>query len=237
MAEGAEAEGADLAAKGAGPAADVAAGPSADVAAGPDDALFGYIERFAVLVAAGFPPMPARVFVALLVTDSGRLSAAELAAMLRISPAAVSGAVRYLIQLGLVHKERVPGSRRDYYRMPGNMWDDMIRMRHEYQAFSDRFLAHMLTRNIRIEEDLVDQLFNSSEKRLARTLLLLARYGKEDTTQRVLPKLSQETLAEMVGTTRSRVNFFMNKFRKLGLIEYNGGLKVNSSLLSIVLHD
>ena len=114
---------------------------------------------------------------------------------------------------------------------------DMVRMLHEHQAFSDRFLTHMLTRNIRIEEDLVDQLFNSSEKRLARTLLLLARYGKEDTTQRVLPKLSQETLAEMVGTTRSRVNFFMNKFRKLGLIEYNGGLKVNSSLLSIVLHD
>jgi DNA-binding transcriptional regulator GbsR (MarR family) len=95
-----------------------------------EDPLFGYIERFAsVLVSAGFPPMPARVFVALLVTDSGRLSAAELAAMLRISPAAVSGAVRYLIQLGLVHKERVPGSRRDYYRMPGNMWDDLIRMR------------------------------------------------------------------------------------------------------------
>ena len=114
---------------------------------------------------------------------------------------------------------------------------DMVRMLHEHPAFADRFLTHMLTRNIRIEEDLVDQLFNSSEKRLARTLLLLARYGKEDTTQRVLPKLSQETLAEMVGTTRSRVNFFMNKFRKLGLIEYNGGLKVNSSLLSIVLHD
>jgi CRP-like cAMP-binding protein len=113
---------------------------------------------------------------------------------------------------------------------------DMIRMLHEHAAFSDRFIAHMLSRNIRIEEDLVDQLFNSSEKRLARTLLLLARYGKED-TPRVLPKLSQETLAEMVGTTRSRVNFFMNKFRKLGLIEYNGGLKVNSSLLSIVLHD
>jgi len=130
VAEGAEAEGADLAAAGAEPAAGVAAEPAADVAGGPDDALFGYIERFAaVLVAAGFPPMPARVFVALLVTDSGRLSAAELAAMLRISPAAVSGAVRYLIQLGLVHKERVPGSRRDYYRMPGNMWDDLIRMR------------------------------------------------------------------------------------------------------------
>jgi len=113
---------------------------------------------------------------------------------------------------------------------------DMIRMLHEHPEFADRFLAHMLTRNIRIEEDLVDQLFNSSEKRLARTLLLLARYGKED-APRVLPKLSQETLAEMVGTTRSRVNFFVNKFRKLGLIEYNGGLKVNSSLLSIVLHD
>jgi CRP/FNR family transcriptional regulator, cyclic AMP receptor protein len=112
----------------------------------------------------------------------------------------------------------------------------MVRMLHEHPAFSDRFLEHMLMRNIRIEEDLVDQLFNSSEKRLARTLLLLARYGKEE-TPRVLPKLSQETLAEMVGTTRSRVNFFMNKFRKLGLIEYNGGLKVNSSLLSIVLHD
>ena len=113
---------------------------------------------------------------------------------------------------------------------------DMVRMLHEHSEFSDRFIAHMLTRNIRIEEDLVDQLFNSSEKRLARTLLLLARYGRED-TPRVLPKLSQETLAEMVGTTRSRVNFFMNKFRKLGLIEYNGGLKVNSSLLSIVLHE
>jgi CRP/FNR family transcriptional regulator, cyclic AMP receptor protein len=113
----------------------------------------------------------------------------------------------------------------------------MIRMLHAHAEFADRFLAHMLARNIRIEEDLVDQLFNSSEKRLARTLLLLARYGREDTTPRVLPKLSQETLAEMVGTTRSRVNFFMNKFRKLGLIEYNGGLTVNSSLLSIVLHE
>jgi CRP-like cAMP-binding protein len=114
---------------------------------------------------------------------------------------------------------------------------DMLRMLHEHAEFSDRFLVHMLGRNIRIEEDLVDQLFNSSEKRLARTLLLLARYGKEDTSQRALPRLSQETLAEMVGTTRSRVNFFMNKFRKLGFIEYNGGLKVKSSLLSIVLHD
>ena len=114
---------------------------------------------------------------------------------------------------------------------------DMLRMLHSHPNFSDQFIAHMLRRNIRIEEDLVDQLFNSSEKRLARTLLLLARYGKEGTTVRVLPKLSQETLAEIVGTTRSRVNFFMNKFRKLGLIEYNGGLKVNSSLVSVVLHD
>src|SRR5687768_2517041 len=115
--------------------------------------------------------------------------------------------------------------------------DRMVRMLHHHHALSDRFISHMLTRNIRIEEDLIDQLFNSSEKRLARTLLLLARYGKEDTTQRTLPRLSQETLAEMVGTTRSRVNFFMNKFRKLGFLEYNGGIKINSSLLSIVLHD
>jgi CRP-like cAMP-binding protein len=114
---------------------------------------------------------------------------------------------------------------------------EMTRALHERPEFSDRFISHMLVRNIRIEEDLVDQLFNSSEKRLARTLLLLARYGKEGATHRTLPKLSQETLAEMVGTTRSRVNFFMNKFRKLGFIEYNGGLKVNNSLLSIVLHD
>ena len=102
---------------------------------GSQDRLFGYIERFAsVMVAAGMPPMPSRVFVALMVTDAGRLTAAELAGMLRISPAAVSGAVRYLIQLGLVHKERVPGSRRDYYRMPGNMWDDMIRMRDQVMS-------------------------------------------------------------------------------------------------------
>ncbi len=114
---------------------------------------------------------------------------------------------------------------------------DMARALHDRPEFSDRFIAHMLVRNIRIEEDLVDQLFNSSEKRLARTLLLLARYGKEGANHRTLPKLSQETLAEMVGTTRSRVNFFMNKFRKLGFIEYNGGLKINNSLLSIVLHD
>jgi len=108
---------------------------------------------------------------------------------------------------------------------------------HNNVRFSDRFLSHMLERNIRIEEDLVDQLFNSSEKRLARALLLLARYGERETPQRVLPRLSQELLAEMIGTTRSRVNFFMNKFRKLGFIEYNGGLKIDSSLLSVVLHD
>ena len=112
----------------------------------------------------------------------------------------------------------------------------MIRLLHHQHAFSDRFIAHMLARNIRIEEDLVDHLFNSSEKRLARTLLLLARYGKQTTPSR-LPKLSQEVLAEMIGTTRSRVNFFMNKFRKLGFIEYNGGLKINASLISVVLHD
>ena len=114
---------------------------------------------------------------------------------------------------------------------------EMVRLLHDHAEFSDRFISHMLSRNIRIEEDLVDQLFNSSEKRLARALLLLARYGKEDTTGRTLPKLSQETLAEMVGTTRSRVNFFMNKFRKLGFIEYNGGLKIHNSLISIVVHD
>ena len=113
----------------------------------------------------------------------------------------------------------------------------MIQLLHDEPAFSNRFIEFMLSRNIRIEEDLVDQLFNSSEKRLARTLLLLARYGMSDKPQGVLPKLSQETLAEMIGTTRSRVNFFMNKFRKLGLIEYNGGLKINTSLLSVVLHD
>jgi CRP/FNR family transcriptional regulator, cyclic AMP receptor protein len=113
----------------------------------------------------------------------------------------------------------------------------MIRLLHQQHAFSDRFIAHMLARNIRIEEDLVDHLFNSSEKRLARMLLLVARYGKPDRAARVVPKLSQEVLAEMVGTTRSRVNFFMNKFRKLGFIDYNGGLKINTSLLSVVLHD
>jgi CRP/FNR family transcriptional regulator, cyclic AMP receptor protein len=115
----------------------------------------------------------------------------------------------------------------------------MIRLLHKQHAMSDRFISHMLARNIRIEEDLVDQLFNSSEKRLARTLLLLARYGKQDKPARAVPKISQETLAEMIGTTRSRVNFFLNKFKKLGFIEYDGELplKVNSSLLSVVLHD
>jgi CRP/FNR family cyclic AMP-dependent transcriptional regulator len=113
----------------------------------------------------------------------------------------------------------------------------MIRLLHSHRAFSDRFIAHMLLRNARLEADLVDHLFNSSEKRLARTLLLLARYGKENQPQRVLPRISQETLAEMVGTTRSRVNFFMNKFKRLGFIEYSGGLKINSSLLTVVVHD
>ncbi len=115
--------------------------------------------------------------------------------------------------------------------------NEMIRVLHAEHEFSDRFIAYMLVRNIRVEQDLIDQLFNSSEKRLARTLLLLARYGKQDHPQRVLPRVSQETLAEMVGTTRSRVNFFMNKFRKLGFIKYNGGLQINSSLLSAVLHE
>jgi CRP/FNR family cyclic AMP-dependent transcriptional regulator len=114
---------------------------------------------------------------------------------------------------------------------------EMFKVLHEQHELSDRFITFMLARNIRIEEDLIDQLFNSSEKRLARTLLLLARYGKEDQPHGLLPKVSQETLAEMVGTTRSRVNFFMNKFRKLGFIKYNGGLQVNTSLLSVVLHE
>jgi CRP/FNR family cyclic AMP-dependent transcriptional regulator len=115
--------------------------------------------------------------------------------------------------------------------------DEMSRVLHAEHALSDHFITYMLERNIRIEEDLVDQLFNSSEKRLARTLLLLARYGKKDKPQWVLPKISQETLAEMIGTTRSRVNFFMKKFEKLGFIGYEGGLQVNDSLLSVVLHD
>jgi CRP/FNR family transcriptional regulator, cyclic AMP receptor protein len=116
--------------------------------------------------------------------------------------------------------------------------DDMRRLLHEEHEMSDGFIAHLLTRNARIEEDLIDQLFNSAEKRLARTLLLLARYGEDHNhPQRVIPRISQETLAEMVGTTRSRVNFFMNRFKKLGFISTDGGLKVNSSLLTVVLHD
>jgi len=115
----------------------------------------------------------------------------------------------------------------------------MVRLLHRQHAMSDRFISHMLSRNIRIEEDLIDQLFNSSEKRLARALLLLARYGKLDKPVRVVPRVSQATLAEMVGTTRSRVNFFLNKFKRLGFIEYESDLplKINSSLLSVVLHD
>jgi CRP/FNR family transcriptional regulator, cyclic AMP receptor protein len=115
----------------------------------------------------------------------------------------------------------------------------MVGLLHKQHEMSDRFIAHMLARNIRIEEDLIDQLFNSSEKRLARALLLLARYGQQDAPARVVPRLSQETLAEMIGTTRSRVNFFLNKFKKLGFIEYDGDrpLKINQSLLSVVLHD
>ena len=114
---------------------------------------------------------------------------------------------------------------------------EMFKVLHAEHGLSDLFIKFMLARNIRIEADLVDQLFNSSEKRLARTLLLLARYGKEDQPQGVLPKMSQETLAEMIGTTRSRVNFFMNKFKRLGFIKYNGGLQINTSLLSVVLHE
>jgi CRP/FNR family transcriptional regulator, cyclic AMP receptor protein len=113
----------------------------------------------------------------------------------------------------------------------------MMEALHREHTFSDMFVAYLLQRNIRYEEDLVDQLFNSSEKRLARVLLLLARFGKEGAPEVVVPKISQETLAEMVGTTRSRVSFFMNRFRKLGFIHYNGGLKVDSSLLNVVLHD
>jgi CRP-like cAMP-binding protein len=112
---------------------------------------------------------------------------------------------------------------------------------HKHRELSDRFISHMLSRNIRIEQDLVDQLFNSSEKRLARALLLLAQYGREDKPRQSVPKISQETLSEMVGTTRSRVNFFMNKFKKLGYIEYgrkpDAAIQINSSLLSVVLHD
>jgi CRP/FNR family cyclic AMP-dependent transcriptional regulator len=115
---------------------------------------------------------------------------------------------------------------------------EMIRVLHAEHAFSDRFLAYMLSRNIRIEQDLVDQLFNSCEKRLARTLLLLTRYGKQPHPEKMLPKVSQEVLAGMIGATRSRVNFFMNKFRELGFIKYNkGGLHINTSLLNVVLHE
>jgi CRP/FNR family cyclic AMP-dependent transcriptional regulator len=113
----------------------------------------------------------------------------------------------------------------------------MVNLLHKQHDLSDRFITHMLARNMRIEEDLVDQLFNSSEKRLARTLLLLARYGKHDKPVRAVPPVSQETLAEMIGTTRSRVNFFMKKFQRLGFIDYTDGLKVNNSLLTVVLHD
>jgi CRP-like cAMP-binding protein len=115
--------------------------------------------------------------------------------------------------------------------------NELLRVLHAEHDLSDHFIRYMLAHNIRVEEDLIDQLFNSSEKRLARTLLLLARYGKQEHPERLLPKVSQETLAEMIGTTRSRVNFFMNKFRKLGFIEYNGKIKVNKSLLTVVLHE
>jgi CRP/FNR family cyclic AMP-dependent transcriptional regulator len=115
--------------------------------------------------------------------------------------------------------------------------DEMVDLLHKQRTFSDRFITHMLARNIRIEEDLIDQLFNSSEKRLARTLLLLARYGKHDRPVREVPTISQSTLAEMVGTTRSRVNFFMKKFQRLGFIDYSNGLKVNNSLLTVILHE
>jgi CRP/FNR family cyclic AMP-dependent transcriptional regulator len=115
--------------------------------------------------------------------------------------------------------------------------EELLRVLHAEHELSDQFIAYMLAHNIRVEEDLIDQLFNSSEKRLARTLLLLARYGKQDQPDRILSKVSQETLAKMIGTTRSRVNFFMNKFRKLGFVEYNGKIKVNKSLLTVVLHE
>ncbi|HET7109099.1 MAG TPA: helix-turn-helix domain-containing protein [Candidatus Acidoferrum sp.] len=114
---------------------------------------------------------------------------------------------------------------------------ELLKVLHAEHELSDQFIAYMLAHNIRVEEDLIDQLFNSSEKRLARTLLLLARYGEQDQPERVLAKVSQETLASMVGTTRSRINFFMNKFRKLGFIEYNGTIRVNKSLLAVVLQE
>ena len=115
--------------------------------------------------------------------------------------------------------------------------EEMIRVVHEQHEFSDLFVAHMLRRNVRVEEDLVSQILSSSEKRLARALLLVARYGKDEVPEKIVAKISQETLAEMIGTTRPRVSFFMNKFRKLGFIKYNGGLHVNSSLLRVILHD
>ena len=114
---------------------------------------------------------------------------------------------------------------------------DITRVIHEEPTFAELFIAHLLSRNSRVEEDLVDQLFNSSEKRLARVLLLLANFGKEGIPEEVIPRMSQETLAEIIGTTRSRVSFFMNRFRKLGFIEYNGSLKIHSSLLNVILHD
>jgi CRP/FNR family cyclic AMP-dependent transcriptional regulator len=113
----------------------------------------------------------------------------------------------------------------------------IVRVLHEEPAFSEMFVSHLLARTIRVEADLVDQLFNSSEKRLARALLLLANFGKEGRPEPIVAKISQETLAEMIGTTRARVSFFMNKFRKLGLIDYNGHLQIHSSLLNVVLHD
>ena len=115
--------------------------------------------------------------------------------------------------------------------------DEMVRELHAERALADRFLSYLLSRSIRLEEDLVDQLFNSAEKRLARTLLLLARYGEQDQPQKLIAKVSQEMLAEMIGTTRSRVNVFMNKFKRLGFIQYDGGLHINPSLLDVVLHD
>jgi CRP/FNR family transcriptional regulator, cyclic AMP receptor protein len=115
--------------------------------------------------------------------------------------------------------------------------DEMVRVLHTEHEFSDRFIKYILSRNIRVEEDLIDQLFNSTERRLARTLLLLANYGKTDQPEILIPKITQETLAEMIGTTRTRVNMFMNKFKKLGYIHTKGGLHIDKSLLSVVLHD
>jgi len=115
--------------------------------------------------------------------------------------------------------------------------NELLRVLHAEHELSDHFISYMLGHNIQVEEDLIDQLFNSSEKRLARTLLLLAHYGKQEEPERILPKVSQDTLAKMIGTTRSRVNFFMNKFRKLGFIQYNGKITVNKSLLTVVLHE